>query len=197
MPKCVISAPSSINYDAQLCSAELIIITGDIQKINLESTNEIQKLGLSKRLNSALGTLGWLCRRYVASNQTGVQINIDELRKNFKLKRYALLEKELEILIKKMPLSLNYYLLTKPTSQIIDMGKNIYFRYCAVCHTNPNLDSEIPALSLFTMAKQLSQKEFFARMIAGVRGTPKIVFHNPLSKEDILGMYYFFLRSDN
>jgi|ETNmetMinimDraft_8_1059916.scaffolds.fasta_scaffold03005_3 hypothetical protein len=197
MPKCVISAPNSINYDAQLCSAELVIIKGDIQRINLESINEIQKLGLTKRINSALGTLGWLCRRYVAANPATAQINIDELRKNFKLKRHALLENELEILIKNMPLSLNYYLLTKPTSSIIDMGENIYYRYCAMCHINPNLDSEIPALSLFNMAKQLPQKEFFARMIAGVRGTPKILFHNPLSKEDILGMYYFFLKSDN
>jgi len=191
------SASSVLDYDARLCSVELIILKADLQHLRLSSTSKNHQLGLHQRINGALGTLGWLCRRYASKNglkPTKIRTSINELRHNFQQQKLVLFDQQLQTLIESMPLSLDGYLAEDATAQSLDNGKKIYYRYCSGCHTNPDFTKQTPSYSLVDMAHQMPQREFIARMIGGVRGTPEIAMHNPLSKQDLAGMYKFLLR---
>ena len=186
---------ATIEYDSQLCSAELIIIQADIKKLDSASTPQIQQIGLQKRIKGAFSTLNWLCRRNAAFNNTKAQaIKLLEI---FNSGKRIDLNQQLKTLIQKMPLSLTGLQAKDATAQDIKIGKQLYQQYCRACHISQNHAVELPAFSLITMAKKLAPAEFIARMLAGVKGTPAIALHNPLSKADIAGIYAYLLKAKN
>ncbi|MCK4710045.1 MAG: hypothetical protein KAU21_15610 [Gammaproteobacteria bacterium] len=192
------SASSALDYDARLCSVELVILQADLQRLQSTSTAKNHQTGLQQRITGALGTLGWLCRRYASKhklNPAKTRSDIDILSNNFQQQKLEQFDRQLEALTENMPLSLKGYLPEDATAQSTENGKKIYFSYCSGCHLNPDLTKQRPAFSLVNMAGKLSQREFIARMIGGVRGTPEIALHNPLSKQDIAGMYAYLLQA--
>ena len=190
-------ASSPLEYDALLCTAEIIILQGDLRRLQLSSTPAHQRTGIQQRLASALGTLGWLCRRYASLHEldkTEAATAVNVLRNALKQHQYSLMQQKLEYLADLMPLSIQGYQASDATEQMRIEGGKIYQRYCVGCHTITDNESINPAFPLDEMARLLPAREFIARMIGGVKGTPEIALHNPLSKQDIAGMYAFLLQ---
>ena len=186
---------ATIEYDSQLCSAELIIIQADIKKLDTATIPQIQQIGLQKRIKGALSTINWLCRRNAAFNNTkALTIKLLDIFNSGKMIEF---NQELTTLIQKMPLSLTGFQAKDATARDITIGKKLYQRYCQACHISQNHAVELPAFPLITMAKKLAPAEFIARMLAGVKGTPAIALQNPLSKTDIAGIYAYLLKAKN
>ena len=194
-----VAAIDTQEYDARLCSAELIVMQGDLRQFLLKTSSIKHRNGYQQRMAGALGTLKWLCRRYAAlyglstKKTTG---KIDELLDAFSLKNWNKVNRLLENLSVEMPLSLKGLKPQEAKAEFIQTGKEIYTDYCQACHKQPDLNQARPAYSLFKMANKLSQKEFIARMIVGVHGTPEIALQNPLTKDDIAGMFAYLLREN-
>lgn len=190
----------SKEYDARLCSAELIVLESDLTKYLKQSTPATQREGLQQRMAGALGSLNWLCRQYAALyniDSSKLQLDIKQLRVSFKDKNWSRSKQILNLLVEKMPLSLQGLRAKDANKEAIQTGKQIYKSYCQACHRKADVNQQRPAYSLFEMAKKLTQKEFIARMIVGVHGTPEIALQNPLTDDDISGMYRFLLDKRN
>jgi mono/diheme cytochrome c family protein len=187
-------------YDARLCSAELIVLQGDLRQFLHKSTSAIHRDGYRQRMAGALGTLNWLCRQYASFhglNSSKFQTDINELRAAFDVSNWDKTNQILNGLIEQVPLSLSGLKPEEAKTEAIHTGKGIYKGYCQACHKQPDVNQARPAYSLFKMAKALSEKEFIARMIVGVHGTPEIALQNPLTDDDISGMYNYLLTENN
>jgi mono/diheme cytochrome c family protein len=194
------SAMGTQEYDARLCSAQLIVLKGDLRQFLNPTTSENHRNGYQQRIAGALGTINWLCRHYAFLHKFSfgkLKIDINELLDAFNKENWNKAGQKLDTLIEKMPLSLKGLKPEKATPEAIQTGKEIYKDYCQACHKQPELNLARPAYSLFKMAKKLSQKEFIARMIVGVHGTPEIALQNPLTDDDIAGMFAYLLRENN
>lgn len=192
------TAMDSQKYDARLCSAQLVVIKGDLRQFLHESTSAQQKDGYKQRIAGALGTLNWLCRQYISLHELPpdkIPEQINELGTAIASKNWVKANQHLNRLIDQMPLSLQELHPGKAEAESIKVGREIYKSYCQACHHQPYLDQARPAYSLFKMAKQLSQQEFIARMIIGVHGTPEIALQNPLTDDDIAGMFAYLLKA--
>ena len=187
-------------YDARLCSAQLIVLQGDLRQFLNQFTSAKHREGYRQRITGALGTLNWLCRQYASFHGLSsrkFQTDIKELRAAFDVSNWDKINQILNGLIEQMPLSLSGLKPEKAKVEAIRTGKEIYKGYCQACHKQPDVNQARPAYSLFEMAKTLSEKEFLARMISGVHGTPEIALQNPLTDDDISGMYNFLLTENN
>ena len=194
-----VAAIDSQEYDARLCSAELIVLEGDLKKFLKKSTSAKQRDGYKQRIAGALGTLNWLCRQYAALHDidsSKLQLDIKQLQGAFKEKNWNRSKQLLSLLIPQMPLSIKGLKPEEASTEAFRTGKEIYKSYCQACHIQADLTQARPAYSLFKMAKSLTQKEFIARMIVGVHGTPEIALQNPLTDDDIAGMYRYLLTEN-
>lgn len=183
---------SLIEYDEQLCSSELVIIRGDLEKLTKTTTSELYKKGLKIRIDGAFKTLNWICRGFI-DNNPHVSYLFKELERLFISKESQKLLLKLNFLIKKYPLNLEQYLPGNVSKKDVKVGEKIYKHYCHGCHLSHNDQIKMPALSLEIMAKNLSSEEFIARMIAGVKGNGVIALKNPLSRKDIASIYSYLL----
>jgi hypothetical protein len=184
-------------YDARLCSAELLVLQGDIRQLVLKSTPVQHQRGYQQRISGAMGTLRWLCRQYVfvyKLNMREIQGDIDNLYNAFNKQEWRDFSNSLNRLSEQMPLAIKNLKPDSVQHDTIKIGKEIYLGYCAACHNQPNLTQSRPAHSLFKMVRKLPRKEFIARMIVGVHGTAEIALQNPLSDKDIAGMTAYFLQ---
>ena len=194
-----VAAIDSQEYDARLCSAELVVLKGDLQRFLNPSTPTKQREGYQQRMAGALGTLNWLCRQYASLHDIDshkLQLDIKQLQGTFKEKNWNRSKQILRHLIAQMPLSTKGLKPEEASKEAIQTGKEIYKSYCQACHRQAELRQARPAYSLFKMAKNLTQKEFIARMIVGVHGTPEIALQNPLTDDDIAGMYHYLLTEN-
>lgn len=186
---------SLIEYDMQLCSAELVILRGDLTKLNKISTSKLYKKGLKIRIDGAFRTINWICRGFIDNNPR-VSYLFKELEQLFIANKFKDLHFKLDFLIKKYPLNLDQYLPDKVSKEDVKVGVKIYQHYCLSCHLNHNNQLKLPALSLEVMAKNFSSEEFIARMIAGVKGNGKIALRNPLNNKDISSIYSYLLYKE-
>ena len=184
-------------YDARLCAAELRIIGADLERLQDPATRPVHRLGLDRRIRSALSTLPWLCRRHAARHgldEHPIDTAARRLRRHYTSGDRMSAVAELAGLIGQIPLELDGLRGdADSTPKSRDTGGRIYHRYCAACHDNPATEVPAPAYSLFRSAAEQTPEEFIARMLGGVRGTHEIGLQNPLSDQDVAGMYVYFL----
>lgn len=186
---------NSLQYDARLCSAQLLVIQGDVNRLQKPETRSLHKTGLKQRIAGTLGTLSWLCRQHSQLlNTPKFQNHIGILQSAFKTTDWQLFKQNLSSLITKMPLNVKHFDPQHLTKKNLDTSISIYKHYCQACHINPNNEVQTPAYSFFEMAKSMSRAEFLARMIVGVHGTPKIALRNPLTDKDISGLVTYFSK---
>jgi len=191
-----VTATDAQKYDARLCGAQLIVLQGDLKQLLKQSTIPKHKKGYRQRIAGALGTLNWLCRQYTDLYQLDsakYQNDIKQLQGFVDDKQWEKAQLALPQLIDKLPLPLKGLRAEDATLKATSTGKEVYQIYCQACHKQADLNQERPAYSLFKMAKVLAEKEFIARMIVGVHGTPEIALQNPLTDDDIAGMSRYFL----
>lgn len=189
-----------VEYDARLCSAGIVVLGADIQKKLQPTTPENQDFWLQERINGSLSTLPWLCRRYAELHK----LDAVKLRKNFEQLKNSVVEKDwrevqqqLPVLSNLSPLDVRHLKPGNASESARLEGGQIYSRYCKACHFRSMPGATPPVFSLSDMARNLPEKEFIARMIVGVHGTPEIALQNPLSDRDISGIFAYLLSSSH
>lgn len=190
----------SLQYDARLCSAQLLVIKGDLSLLQNDQTKPHHKIGLKQRIAGALGSISWLCRqKIVLQEANGVldQNRFAEMRSAYETKNWSGFKTELDYLISKMPLDVKRFNLKNAPKATLRTSISVYKHYCKACHHKPSDKPNTPAYSLFHMAKNMPRNEFLARMLVGVHGTPKIALRNPLTDDDITGMTHYFKNTAN
>lgn len=192
---------NSLQYDARLCSAQLLVIKGDLTRFQHKETKEHHKTGLKQRIKGTLGTLEWLCRQHsYSTNLVGLESSLhreklNKIKLTFKAKNWQVLHKDLDALVSTMPLNIKSFEFQNFSQRKLKTSISINKHYCQACHNQPSDNSETPAYSLFEMAKRMSRKELLARMIVGIHGTPKIALRNPLTDDDITGLVTYFTNT--
>jgi mono/diheme cytochrome c family protein len=189
-------ALNAIEYDARLCSAGIVVLGADIEKKLLSTTPENQGLWLQERINGTLSTLPWLCRRYAELNKLDaleMRLSLEQLKHSVAEKNWGEVRKRLVVVSNLSPLKTRNLKPGNASESAHLEGEQIYSRYCKACHFRPLPGATPPIFSLSGMARNLPEKEFIARMIVGVHGTPEISLQNPLSDGDISGMFAYLL----
>ena len=199
---CFAEELSSLQYDARLCSAQLLVIKGDLTRLQNKDTKVHHKTGLKQRIAGALGTLEWLCRQHSYSKNVSnfdplSEEKFNKVRFAFDAENWLRLHENLDSLILSMPLKVNSFDFQYLSKAKLTTSISIYKHYCKACHNQPNDMSETPAYSLFDMAKTMSRDELLARMLVGIHGTPKIALRNPLTDDDITGLINYFKNDKN
>lgn len=184
----IIANETQINYDMRLCAAEILSMQGDLNRLVKKPHNNNVSKSLKLRLKSGNQTLGWLCRKESKPRHKKIFKNLKSSIENSKFKEAL---SNLSILNNDFPFVFDENF-SSNKDKIKEAGA-IYKLYCASCHDNENLSLPFPIYSLKAMAKEQSKKEFYARMVIGVRGSEKIVFRNPLSDEDIANIRKYLI----
>lgn len=182
---------SALHHDARLCSAELLVMRGDLVQLQDAGTDDERRGVLQDRLAAALGTLAWLCRRYAEAHgePTAPVVRwVHGLRERFESRDWAEFANGLDRLIERLPFSPGALHPARADSTDVETGARLYRSYCAGCHDQPDQAHPFAADVLFTMARRQPLDEFLARMLLGVHGTPAISLRNPLSDRDIAGL---------
>lgn len=170
---------------------ELEVLAANAHLMVLPNTPERQKRGLHIRIASALGSLRFLARQYLHATQqsdTSLLEKIDSLRHAFDADELQRLAEESRELAQRYPVKLHGLRPADARPQDITAGRRIYHQLCMACHTHPDTTQAIAAQNLFTMARTLPLREFIARLIAGVHGTPAVALRNPFSDAEIAGL---------
>lgn len=188
----------AVAYDARLCTAGIVVLGADIAKLRDGEIIDSERDWLQQRVNSLAGTLGWLCKRYALANGLDADIGragVTRLRESIGGGSWIEAVEAVRVLGARMPPDFDAMLPDTVSAGMVDEAAAIYRRYCQGCHARSSPRQIPPVYSLRLMAHRQPATEFIARMLIGVHGTPEIGLRNPLSSQDIAGMYSFLLRS--
>jgi len=75
---------------------------------------------------------------------------------------------------------------------LLESSRQVHQRLCAGCHDNPITQVERPAYNLYQQSKSVSDVEFFARMLIGVRGDRVTGIDNPFTDAELAGLIYLY-----
>lgn len=147
--------------------------------------------GLEARIASALSSLGILARQYF--EETGradpaVQQQVEILRQEFAAGRLEAFAYHAVETAARNPLDLRGLRAADANSRDVRSGEKIYRDLCRGCHEAGALSATNPARDLFRQAVEMPEREFIARLLTGIRGTPAVALRNPFTDNEIAGL---------
>lgn len=201
-PASSLGTPASAHIqdeNARRLAAQLLVLRGDLRRLQNRPLPPAQKKGLRRRITGMLGSLAWLLRlggdpqaapRARAYVHDWVAPGVSEAFTTW-----------LDELIRRHPLDITPYVERgRDTGAARDRATRakalaLHEAYCAACHGATPADAPAddptnarPARSLYAMAHNQSLREFIARMIAGVRGDRMTALDNPLNRAQIAAL---------
>ncbi|AOU97643.1 hypothetical protein BI364_06445 [Acidihalobacter yilgarnensis] len=176
-------------------AAELLVLKGNFERLRTPKYPPKEQQGLHQKIKADLNVLPLLARHYLqgeAAAETRVVGQIQTLRSAFTARRWHVFSRVLEKLTIAFPLYLHDINGTAATPDQIRWAGRLYAERCAACHRYHNPQSEFPTPDLFTWAHKMNPREFAARMITGIHGTPMISLQNPLDEAQIAALIAYF-----
>jgi mono/diheme cytochrome c family protein len=177
---------------------ELEILAANANTLLSPTIASSYKHGLKLRMAGSLGTLRFLARQYLQSThqkEKAILSRIDELRQYFRRGDWQTFARESRSLAQDYPLDVNGLRPDEATPADLAAGQHIYQRLCLGCHEHPDTTQAIPALNLFRMVRTQPQREYIARLIGGVHGTPAVALRNPFSYREIAGLAAYLIQT--
>jgi len=177
---------------------ELEILAANANILLSPTTSSKYKHGLQLRMAGSLGTLRFLARQYLqATHHRDKQAlaRIDALRQSFGRGDWQTFARESRRLAQDYPLDLNGLRPNEAAPADLAAGRHIYQRLCLGCHEHPDTTQAVPALNLYRMVRTQPQREYIARLIGGVHGTPAVALRNPFSNREIAGLAAYLLQT--
>ncbi len=177
---------------------ELTILAGDIRLLLAPNTSSNHRAGLSARIQSSLSSLKLLAREYLArqgSTNRKLLQRVEQMRDAFRQGEIVRLGRIADKLTQDYPLDLRGLQPQDANAEDVRAGKQIYLSLCSGCHEHPDASRSNPARDLFQQAQQLSQREFVARLLGGVRGAPSVALRNPFSDAELAGLAAYLRRN--
>ena len=194
----VFAAPAvgiALGEHARRAGAELLVITADVRKLKDASLSKKQRVGLAARINGGLAGLPLMMRladQERLRQTEGRGTIVGRLRSSLQKNELAAFLATAAILIEHYPFRATGILPLKSSPTRVRRGKNIHEEHCAGCHDAPDLDVERPAFNLFRQARTITQFEFAARLVIGVRGDRTTGIDNPFSDEELAALFAYY-----
>lgn len=157
--------------------------------------SEIHLKGLNDRLRGSLSAIGILMRLADQEKDAppqNTQSALGGIRASLDQNNVAGIIAGLSELAARYPFPATGILPATPTPLRIKRAKEIHDTLCAACHDEPDHEVERPAYNLFQQSRRISQEEFTARMIVGVRGDRVTGLGNPLSDEELAVLISYY-----
>ena len=168
-------------------AAELVVMAGDLRRIQSSGELPLHREGLRVRLAGALSSLPLLLRR-AGADPAGVTA----LRQSFVRSDWRALRAGLDALKKRHPFEAGALLPREATPERLRLGAAIHRQACAGCHEAPATDTPLPAFNLFEQAKRTPREEFAARLLIGVRGDRGTAWRNPFSDLELGALLAYY-----
>ena len=175
--------------------AELLILSGDLRFLSSPELSEVERKGVNSRINSALGGLIWLNREWAIVSGEDLQTEaIQNLISLWDLRDYSAMKQILMLLQKTAPLRSTIFQGQRATKSSQKNAQELHDTLCGVCHVhNYGVFHHLPAYDLWKISSRMSEGEFLARLLNGVRGTASNALANPLTVPDIQGLMWLYL----
>ncbi len=188
------AASPAVPDPARRLAAELLILRGDLHRLDEAGLSAQNRDGLRRRIAGALGLLPWLLR------QAGDAAGAERLRpwQGRGLGEAAVrgaLAAELDAAIAHHPSDTGPFLQSPPTPARLREARAIHDTYCAGCHDGAGHgapDAALPARDLFKMAQEEAANVFLARLVNGVKGDATLHFANPLTDAQIGALWALY-----
>ena len=169
-------------------AAELLVMTGDLRRLQREQPGPLEAQGLELRLAGALSSLSLTLRRAGGDGTAAV-----ELRRRLERRDWPGLARGLQALRQRHPFDARALLATPPGKDVLHMGEEIHRTTCAGCHDAPaGADTLLPAQRLATQRKSMPREEFAARLWLGVRGDKSTGYANPFSAQELAALIAWY-----
>lgn len=184
---------------ARRLGAQLLVLGGDLRRLENADIPTIQKVGLRRRITGMLGDLAWQLR---LNNDTedAPQARLYAQDWQSPAARKSLAQ-WLDMLARRHPLDIAPFDPKYARPQDRAKALALHAAYCAACHGATPKDAPPedamtarPARSLYAMARNQSLREFIARMVSGVRGDRMTGLSNPLSDAQIAALIALYQK---
>lgn len=187
-----IAGPMHAPGDAERrLAAELLVMTGDLRRLQREEPRPLERRGLELRLAGALSSLPLTLRRAGGDGAAAV-----ELRRRLKQRDWPGLAQGLHALRQRHPFDARALLAAPPGDDAARIGAEIHRTTCAGCHDAPaGTDTLLPAQRLAAQRKSMSREEFAARLWLGVRGDKSTGYANPFSARELAALIAWYEKS--
>ena len=182
---------------ARRAGSELLVLLGDIDRLQRMDPDVQQARGLHDRIAGMLSGLPLLLR--LADQETervNTASDIQRLRSLLVDRQWALLAEAVAALSSRYPLQSNTFL-TQVSPVRLRSALHHHQSLCAACHDFPHQQSERPPFNLYQQAKQLPKVEFTARMLVGIRGDVMSGLGNPFTDEEIAALIALYLNAQS
>ncbi len=178
--------------------SELLVLLGDVEKLRSGGQSDKHQRGLRNRIAGSLSGLPLLLR--LADQERGrfqSQPDFDRWRQLLVENTLSKLAEQISSLSAAYPFEGIGILPAQASSPRIQNALKIHNSLCAACHDFASLDTERPALNLYTQARELGEREFAARMVVGVRGDVVTGLGNPFTDEEIAALIVLYRSYNN
>lgn len=178
-------------------AAELVVMAGDLRRLDAGTESPLHREGLRDRLAGALSSLPLLLRRAGADPAV-----VAPLRTALERGERKALSAGLAALKRKYPFDAASLLPRQATPERLRLGEAIHRQACAGCHDGqgesqrdaPAAGAKLPAFDLFAQAKRTPAEEFAARLLLGVRGDRSTAWRNPFSDLELGAMLIYYRK---
>ena len=175
-------------------AAELLILRGDLGRLDVAGLSEQNRTGLRQRIAGALGLLPWLLRQ-AGDEGTAEALRAWQRRPLAAAADRRALAAALDAAIARRPIDRAAYLAGARGPARLAEARAIHAAYCAACHDGTGdgaPDLSLPARDLFKMGRQETPDELLARLVNGVKGDATIHFANPLTDAQIGALWALY-----
>jgi len=184
-----VTGPAHTAGDAERrLAAELLVMTGDLRRLQHEAPRPIERQGLEQRLAGSLSSLPLSLRR-----AGGDRAAAAELRGRLEQRDWQGLSQGLQALRQRHPFDARALLATPPGDDAVRIGAEIHRTTCAGCHdTITGVDTLLPTQRLAKQFRSMSMEEFAARLWLGVRGDKSTGYANPFSDGELAALIAWY-----
>ena len=183
---CSAAAAAQGEHERRL-AAELMVMAGDLRRLQSNSEPPKHREGLRARLAGALSSLPLLLRRAGAPASAAAP-----LRAAFSQSDWRALAAGLNALGRRHSFEPGALIPRAATPERLRLGEAIHRQACAGCHDAPAADTRLPAFNLFEQARRTPREEFAARLLIGVRGDRSTAWRNPFSDLELGALLAYY-----
>ena len=183
---CSAAAAAQGEHERRL-AAELMVMAGDLRRLQSNSEPPKHREGLRARLAGALSSLPLLLRRAGAPASAAAP-----LRAAFSQSDWRALAAGLNALGRRHSFEPGALIPRAATPERLRLGEAIHRQACAGCHEAPAADTALPAFNLFEQSKRTPRAEFAARLLIGVRGDRSTAWRNPFSDLELGALLAYY-----
>lgn len=179
---------------ARRAGAELLVLLGDLRKLDDAAVPEQQRKGLNDRILGSLSVLPLLLRLADQEEGRGTRLEspLNEYRALLRQNTPGRLAERLAALSDRYPFRASGILPASATAARLTRAARVHAELCAGCHDTPSLQQERPPFNLFKQARRTPIREFAARMVVGIRGDRVTGLDNPFSDEELASLIAYY-----